>query len=207
MYLFGSGIIISRDVASVRRNFRFRISDIFLYRTYPPSRPTLIKSPVRFIRQIETILARIEALSVTLLLSLMILFSFSQVVLRNFFNEGILWADIFIRQLVLWVGFLGASLAVRESKHISIDFLPNILPKSWGHVIQFIVNLTTGIISAFLAWAAWRFVQFEMEGETTLFLDIPVWVFQVILPYSFAIISARFLLKSFQVLPSSGKSG
>ncbi|GJL78357.1 MAG: hypothetical protein NPINA01_13460 [Nitrospinaceae bacterium] len=161
---------------------------------------------MRLIRQIETILAKIETLSVTLLLSLMILFSFSQVILRNFFNDGILWADIFIRQLVLWVGFLGASLAVRESKHISIDFLPNILPKSWGKWIQCIVDLTAGIVSAFLAWAAWRFVQFEMEGEATLFLDIPVWVFQTILPYSFVVISARFLLKSFQVLPSSGKS-
>jgi TRAP-type C4-dicarboxylate transport system permease small subunit len=161
---------------------------------------------MRLIGQIESILGRIEALSVTVLLSLMILFSFTQVLLRNFFNDGILWADIFIRQLVLWVGFLGASLAVRESKHISIDFLPNILPKSWGNIIQFIVNLTAGIVSGFLALAAWRFVQFEMEGQATLFLDVPVWVFQLILPYSFGIISARFLLKTVQVILSSGKS-
>jgi TRAP-type C4-dicarboxylate transport system permease small subunit len=160
---------------------------------------------VRLIRQIESILGKIETLSVTVLLSLMIIFSFSQVLLRNFFNDGILWADIFIRQLVLWVGFLGASLAVREGKHISIDFLPNILPQSWGKFIQFIINLTTGIISAFLAWAAWRFVQFEMEGQAILFLDIPVWVFQVILPYSFMVISARFLLKTIEIILSSGK--
>lgn len=159
---------------------------------------------MRLIAQIESILGRIETLAVTILLSLMILFSFAQVLLRNFFNDGILWADIFIRQLVLWVGFLGASLAVRERKHISIDFLPNILPRSWGNFIQFIVNLTAGIISGFLAFAAWRFVQFEMEGQATLFLDVPVWVFQLILPYSFGIISARFLLKTVQVTPSSG---
>lgn len=160
---------------------------------------------MRLIGQIESILGRIEALAVTVLLSLMILLSFSQVLLRNFFNDGILWADIFVRQLVLWVGFLGASLAVRESKHISLDFLPNFLPQSWGKFIQFIVNLTTGIISAFLAWAAWRFVQFEMEGQATLFLDIPAWVFQIILPYSFVVISARFLLKTAQTILSSGK--
>ncbi len=160
---------------------------------------------MRLIRQIESILGRIEALAVTVLLSIMILFSFSQVLLRNFFNDGILWADILIRQLVLWVGFLGASLAVRENKHISIDFLPNILPESWGNVIQFTVNLTAGIVSGFLAVAAWRFVQFEMEGQATLFLDIPVWIFQVILPYSFGVISARFLLKAMQFTLSPGK--
>ena len=151
---------------------------------------------MRLIEKIESVLGRIEALAVTILLSLMILFSFTQVLLRNFFNDGILWADIFVRQLVLWVGFLGASLAVREGKHISIDFLPNVLPKSWGKYIRFAVNLTAGIVSGFLTVAAWRFVQFEMEGQATLFLDIPVWAFQLILPYSFGVISARFLLNA-----------
>lgn len=159
---------------------------------------------MRLIGQIESILGKIEALAVTVLLSLMIFLSFTQVLLRNFLNDGILWADIFVRQLVLWVGFLGASLAARESKHISIDFLPNILPKSWGSIIRFIVNLTAGIVSGFLALAAWRFVQFEMEGQATLFLDVPVWIFQIILPYSFGIICARFLLKTVQVILSSG---
>jgi TRAP-type C4-dicarboxylate transport system permease small subunit len=123
---------------------------------------------MRVIRQIENFLGKIEALAVTVLLSLMILIAFSQVVLRNVFNDGILWGDIFIRQLVLWVGFLGASLAVRESKHISIDFLPNFLPKTWGNLIQFIINLTAGIVSGLLAVASIRFVQFEMEGSATL---------------------------------------
>ena len=151
---------------------------------------------MRLIRQLENILGKIETLTVTVLLSLMILIAFGQVILRNVFNEGILWGDIFIRQLVLWVGFLGAALAVRESKHISIDFLPHFLPKTWGKFIQFIVNFTTGIISGFLALAALRFVQFEMEGSATLFLNIPVWIFQIILPYSFCVISARFLIKA-----------
>jgi len=139
-----------------------------------------------------------EELTVTVLLSLMILITFSQVILRNVFHEGILWGDIFIRQLVLWVGFLGASLAVREAKHISIDFLPHFLPTTWWKFIQVIVNFTAGIISGFLAWASWRFVAFEMEGSATLFLDIPVWIFQIILPYSFCVISARFLLKTME---------
>jgi len=155
---------------------------------------------MRLIRQIDNILEKIETLSITVLLSLMILIAFSQVILRNGFNDGILWGDIFIRQLVLWVGFLGASLAVRESKHISIDFLPHFLPNSWKNYIQFIVNITAGAISGFLALAALRFVQFEMEGSATLFLDIPAWIFQIILPYSFCVISARFIIKALDIL-------
>ncbi len=155
---------------------------------------------VHLIRQIEAALGRIETFLVVLLLSLMILFSFGQVILRNFFNHGIPWADLLVRQLVLWVGFLGASLAVRESKHISIDALSHFLSVPWKKFVQTLVYLATGTISGFLAWAAWRFVQFEMESESTLFLDLPVWIFQTILPYSLCVISVRFLFKALDVL-------
>ena len=133
----------------------------------------------------------------------MILLSFSQVILRNFFQQGILWADIFLRQLVLWVGFLGASIAVCKDKHIGIDFLPNVLPHQWKPKLRIITHLATSIISAILAWSAWSFLRYEMESDSVLFLNIPVWVFQTILPYSFAIISVRFLLQALDTLMAS----
>jgi TRAP-type C4-dicarboxylate transport system permease small subunit len=139
-------------------------------------------------------LEKFEEYFLVLLLTIMILLSFSQVILRNFFQQGILWADIFLRQLVLWVGFLGASLAVSKGKHIGIDFLPNVLPRLWKPKLRVITHLATSIISAILAWSAWDFVRFEMEGNSVLFLNIPVWFFQTILPYSFAVIAVRFLL-------------
>ncbi|MBT7936889.1 MAG: hypothetical protein HN722_11895, partial [Nitrospina sp.] len=38
------------------------------------------------------------------------------------------------------------------------------------------------------------FVLFEKEAESVLFLDLPVWVFQTILPYSFMVIAVRFII-------------
>ncbi|MCH7552365.1 TRAP transporter small permease, partial [Patescibacteria group bacterium] len=93
-----------------------------------------------------------------------VLLSFSQVVLRNLFSGGILWGDILLRQLVLWVGFLGASLAVREQKHIAIDFLPRFFNDFWKKTSRIGVQLVTGIISIFLGLPAWSFMQFEREG-------------------------------------------
>ncbi|MBI4382461.1 MAG: TRAP transporter small permease [Nitrospinae bacterium] len=149
---------------------------------------------MRSIKSIDNALAKIEAASIVALLSLMIAFSFGQAILRNLFHEGILWADILLRQLVLWVGFLGASLAVREGRHISISILPNILPKSWKRRLAVLVDLAAGIISAVMAWAAWNFVRHESESGSVLFLDIPVWTFQAVLPYSFCVIAVRYLL-------------
>lgn len=159
---------------------------------------------VRTVKQLDLVLEKIESLGIVVILTLMIVLSFGQVILRNFFQEGILWADLFLRQMVLWVGFLGASVAVRDGKHIAIDFLPNILPGKCRPILQTIANVAAGAISAVLAFAAWNFVQFERQGDSVLFLDIPVWVFQTILPYSFAVIAARFFLRAF--LFSSGKN-
>lgn len=151
---------------------------------------------MKIIRKIETVLAKCEALAITFILTLMILFSFGQVILRNVFHEGILWADLFLRQAVLWVGFLGASLATREGRHISISILPTLIPESWKKGFGVAVSLSAGIISAVLTVASWEFVKNEMDAKTILFLNIPTWTFQTVLPYSLVIITLRFLLQA-----------
>ena len=154
-------------------------------------------STMRVIKQLDEWLAKAESGFLIFLLFLMVFLAFGQVILRNFLNNGLLWTDLFLRQLVLWVGFLGASLAVRERRHISIDVLPQFISATYRPWVQVLVNLSAGLISVFLTVAAWRFVQLEMEFSSTLFLDIPTWIFQTILPFSFGLISLRYFLHVF----------
>ncbi|MFQ5443445.1 MAG: TRAP transporter small permease [Nitrospinales bacterium] len=161
---------------------------------------------MKHIRQIDRFLARAEEILLASVLSLMILLSFSQVILRNVFHGGILWADVFLRQMVLWVGFLGASLAAREGRHISIDFIPHVFSQVWLKRARIFVHIAAGIISALLAWAALKFLWSEMESESILFLNIPVWTFQTILPVSFTLIAIRFLIHALEGILSSGSS-
>ena len=152
----------------------------------------LIHSLESFDRTLE----KFECRLIVCLLSLMIILSFGQMISRNLFHQALVWGDILLRQLVLWTGFLGASLAVHQNKHISIDVFSNFLPPGSKNKIFTFTRIATAIISGFLAWAAWSFVQFEKESESILFLDLPVWFFQLILPYSFLIIAFRFILHS-----------
>ncbi len=160
---------------------------------------------MRLIKKVDDWLAKTETGLLIFLLFLMVFLAFSQVLLRNFLHQGILWADVFLRQLVLWVGFLGASLAVRERRHIAIDFLPHFFSEEKKVYLRLVVDLATGIISVFLTLGAWSFLQFEMEFDSTLFLDIPVWLFQTILPFSFAMISLRYFLRTAENLTLIGK--
>jgi TRAP-type C4-dicarboxylate transport system permease small subunit len=69
----------------------------------------------------DEIIDRVEHTLVIILLSLMILTAFLQITLRNIFATGLTWADPMVRNLVLWVGFIGAAIATKEGKHINMD--------------------------------------------------------------------------------------
>jgi TRAP-type C4-dicarboxylate transport system permease small subunit len=154
---------------------------------------------IRSLGSLDRALEKFECRLIVCLLSLMIILSFGQMVSRNLFHQALVWGDILLRQLVLWTGFLGASLAVRQNKHISIDVFSNFLSPISKNKVFIFTRIVTAIISGFLAWAAWSFVQFEKESESILFLDLPVWFFQLILPYSFLTIAFRFLLYSTRI--------
>lgn len=143
---------------------------------------------------IDSFIAKIETYILVLVLSVMVMLAFLQVVLRNLFSEGILWGDTFLRHLVLWVGFLGASLATREKKHINIDLFTRFLKGKVKSLVVAIVNLFAAIVCWYLTSAAWTFVMDEKSVGTTLFGDIQAWYFQIIIPVGFLLMTFRFLI-------------
>ena len=62
-------------------------------------------------------------------------------------------------------------------------------------IIKFCVYLFAIVICAVLTKASWIFLSFEIEAGTVIFLNIPSWYIQIILPIGFALIGFRFLLK------------
>ena len=59
---------------------------------------------MKIVRSIDNFLKRIEESLLISMVILMVVLAFLQVVLRNVFSLGIIWADLFLRHLVLWVG-------------------------------------------------------------------------------------------------------
>jgi TRAP-type C4-dicarboxylate transport system permease small subunit len=150
---------------------------------------------MKTLKKLDNGLFYFENFIILLTLGIMVVLSFLQVVLRNLFDTGILWGDILLRHLVLWVGFVGASLATRDEKHINVDILSRLLPPRFLPFIKFLVYLAAMVVCSILARASYVFLSFEIEAGTTLFLDIPSWYIQIILPAGFGLIGLRFLLK------------
>ena len=99
--------------------------------------------------------------------------------------------------MVLWVGFLGASLATREDRHIKIDVLSRLLHSKHRKWVELFTNLFSAFVSGLLIKAAYVFIRDERAAETTLFLGIPLWLFMSIILIGFIIMTFRFIIKAF----------
>jgi TRAP-type C4-dicarboxylate transport system permease small subunit len=146
----------------------------------------------------EKVLGRLEGFILVLFLATMVGLSFLQVILRNFFETSLPNADILLRHLVLWVAFLGASLATQGGRHIRIDILPNLLPGRSRAVLEIIARGGAAVVSALLTRAAFRLVLVEREAGSILLAGVPIWVFQVIIPIGLLLITFRFSLRTLE---------
>jgi C4-dicarboxylate transporter DctQ subunit len=150
--------------------------------------------------RIDEIFDRVEQTLVVILLSLMILIAFSQIVLRNVFATGLAWGDPLVRNLVLWVGFIGAALATREGKHINIDVFSRWLPSLGKTIVEVINHLFSFFICCLLCFAALKFIKNEAQMGSVIFSRVPAWIPQTILPITFGLMAFRFSLRSLKNL-------
>jgi TRAP-type C4-dicarboxylate transport system permease small subunit len=136
-----------------------------------------------------------DSLLVGLLVSMIVLSS-GEIILRNFFDFGIIWIDPLLRVLVLWTGLIGATVASRENKHIRIDLISRLFSKRMHLVIQVFVGLFTATVSGIIAWHGARWVLMDYQDRLTSFHGLPSWVLEIIIPVAFGLIAIRYLLHS-----------
>ena len=157
--------------------------------------------------RIDNAIARFEGWLLILFLSLMVSLTFLQVLLRSLFiyahlgwaNDlmgSIDWAEPFVRLLVLWVTFFGASLVTGENKHIKIDLLTQVIPAAWIPLLDVLLSLAGALVTALMFKASLFYVGTEMSFGGNLFFGIPNWVGQLILPLGFLLICFRFLVRA-----------
>lgn len=122
----------------------------------------------------------------------MMLLAVSQIVLREVFGTGYVWADELIKLIVLWLAMVGSIAASRDDRHIRIDALSHILPDTAIKLTRIAVDTFAAIVCAVIAWHTYRYLQLEIEFEDTVLIDVPAWIAHLIVPLAFALVSYRF---------------
>ncbi len=148
------------------------------------------------LNRIDEIISQIEKGLIVTLLSALVLIAFTQIVLRNIFSTGLSWGEPLVRYLVLWVGFIGAALATREGKHITIELFSVWKDGKSNWVATGISHVCSTVVCALLTYAAVKFLLFEAQMGAATFFNIPVWVPELIMPITFGVMALRFFFKA-----------
>ncbi|HVR28586.1 MAG TPA: TRAP transporter large permease subunit [Thermoanaerobaculia bacterium] len=121
----------------------------------------------------------------------MVLLPLLEIAARQLFGQGIPASGPIVQNLTLWVGFLGAALAARQGELLSLatgELLPKGKPRELAKIFA---SAVAAGVAAMLARASAALVLIEREGGMEIGAGIPVWVVELVLPVSFALIALR----------------
>ncbi|SFL64766.1 TRAP transporter small permease [Halanaerobium salsuginis] len=91
-----------------------------------------------------------------LFLVIMILIVSTTVFTRYLFNFTFRWSDEVALLMMIWFGFLGMALGVKQSVHLSIEFFMSLVPDKYQTFIYRISNVLVGTFGWYLFKYGWQ---------------------------------------------------
>lgn len=149
----------------------------------------------------------VENLLLVVLLGAMMLLAVGQIVLRTFFNAGLIWADELLKIMVLWVALVASVAASRNQRHLRIDVLSHFVPERFARLPETVVNAFAALICGVVAWHAVRYVSLTLEFDDRVLLDTPAWMVQGVLPLGFLLMCYHFAVAATKNLAAFLRGG
>lgn len=136
-------------------------------------------------------LRRAENCVLAAVLAAMALLPLAEILLRALFHTGISGAAALTQHLALAAGMLGAAVAAREERLLSLSTLNSRLGGRAAALARLLTATVAASVSALLLLASVEFVLAERAGGNRIAYGMPVWWGQAILPVGFALITLR----------------
>jgi TRAP-type C4-dicarboxylate transport system permease small subunit len=114
--------------------------------------------------------------------------------------NGLVWGPVMALASMLWVSFLGASIATYEKRHLALEMGEKIWPEKMMPAVRSLGMLATALFVGFLLALAFVSIADHHAGWVVNHLagnllptEVPKWVVFLIIPYTFGIMTLRFL--------------
>ena len=118
---------------------------------------------------------------------------FVNVVMRYVFLLPIYWAEEFVRYLMVWLIFIGASQVTLWGGHVAVDIVPRVLSKRGNAVLAFIVNVICILFCILLAYLSIKqMMRVKGAGQISPALEIPMWIAYLSIPAGTILMLIRF---------------
>lgn len=144
---------------------------------------------------------RFENAGISLVLTALVVLPLLEAVLRKTLHTGLSNAAAVVQHLTLVVGMLGAAIAARDNRLLSLSRLGDLLSGNLRKVAAAFCGSTSVAVSVLLAQAGVNFVLAERPSGEILAYGLPVWVVQASIPVGFGVIALRLAGHSAASLP------
>ena len=117
---------------------------------------------------------------------------FAQFFSRYILNDSIAWTEEIARYLLITVGFLGSSMAVRKNVHIQVEFFYRYLPLPLGRGMSTMVDLVRVVFYGYATYLTTKIIPI-MSNQRMTSVDFPMSVLYMVVFVGFAIMTLRAL--------------
>lgn len=150
---------------------------------------------LRVIRGVDSALAKVETVAIVVVVAAMMLLTTAHVALK-LSGMGVIQLEEAARYLVIWVGFLGGSVAAYQSRHINIDIMTRFIKGVPKRISLCLVWLIGVVITVVLAKTAISYVGDLKEaagvaiafGEPGSEFQVQEWLLAIIMPVGLILI-------------------
>lgn len=143
--------------------------------------------------RLNELLEKLEDFLLPSLFILTLFLAVLQIIMRNVFSSGIVWAEPLLKIMVLWLGMFGALYATRKRRHIKIDILNHFLKPALRKLTHQFVYLVSGLICLLCSYFSMTFLLLEYEDGGKAFMQVPAWLVESIIPIALFIMALRFI--------------
>lgn len=156
--------------------------------------------------KLERLLSRAEELIIGVLLASAAATIFVNVVARYVFNLGFPWAEELVRYEIVWMAFIGGSVAARQGIHIGVDVIAKFAPPRIGRMVTLVVYaLSVAFCSLFAYFGAELIVETSAFGQVSPALQVPMWTVQAAIPVGAGLMAFRFAQQFVLTLRGAGR--
>jgi len=133
----------------------------------------------------------LENLALAAALGTMALLPLAEIALRALFHTGISGAASLTQHLALVASMLGAAVAAREGRLLSLSTVDSLLRGRSALFARFFTRTVAVVVAALLFLASAEFVLAERAAGNVIVYGVPVWLAEAVLPFGFALLTAR----------------
>lgn len=148
-------------------------------------------------KKLLLIVNNIERALITLMMFIMVVLIFTQVFTRYVLGNSLGWTEEASRYLFIWLIFLSIGIAFIDKKHISIDILLDVMPKTIQKIILQFSYLCLMALCIFFFIQGMELVEkLQMFSQNSSTLQIPMWLVYLSLPVGFLVAFFRLIHNS-----------